>query len=49
MFTIPREFWSGDETIRNALVYVTLKCDFVLDCNGNPVDGDFLRGAATDR
>jgi hypothetical protein len=43
VFTIPREFWSGDETIRNSLVYVTLKCDFVLDCNHHPVDGDFLR------
>jgi hypothetical protein len=25
-------------------VLVTLKCDFILDCHGNPVDGDFLRG-----
>jgi hypothetical protein len=25
-------------------IYVTLKCDFILDCNGNPVDGNYLRG-----
>jgi hypothetical protein len=31
-------------SILGSVVYVTLKCDFVLDCHGNPVDGDFLRG-----
>jgi hypothetical protein len=25
-------------------IYVSLKCNFVLDCNGNPVDGDYLCG-----
>ena len=25
-------------------VYITLKCDFVLDCHGRAVDGDHLRG-----
>lgn len=25
-------------------VYITLKCDFVLDCHGHAVDGDHLRG-----
>jgi hypothetical protein len=44
IFTLPRSFWEGEDTIRNAIVYVTLKCDFILDCNGNPVDGNFLRG-----
>jgi hypothetical protein len=24
------------------IIYVTLKCDFILDCNGNSVDGNFL-------
>jgi hypothetical protein len=23
---------------------VTLRCDFILDCHGNPVDGTHLRG-----
>ena len=26
------------------MVHVTLKCDFIVDCLGNPVDGDHLRG-----
>lgn len=26
------------------VVYITLKCDFILDCRGNPVDGDHLKG-----
>jgi hypothetical protein len=30
-------------TIAGTVVYVTLKCDFILDCHNNPVDGDFLR------
>jgi hypothetical protein len=25
-------------------IYVTLKCDFILDCNGHAVDGNFLGG-----
>lgn len=28
----------------NHTVQVTLRCDFVLDCHGNPVDGTHLRG-----
>jgi hypothetical protein len=31
------------KTIVENIVYVTLKCDFILDCHNNPVDGDFLR------
>jgi hypothetical protein len=30
-------------SIAGTLVYVTLKCNFILDCHNNPVDGDFLR------
>lgn len=26
------------------VVHVTLRCDFILDCDGNAVDGDHLRG-----
>lgn len=29
--------------ILGSVVYITLKCDFILDCHDNPVDGDFLR------
>jgi hypothetical protein len=29
--------------IAGTTVFVTLKCDFILDCHENPVDGDFLR------
>jgi hypothetical protein len=28
----------------NHVIHVTLRCDFILDCHGNPVDGDHLRG-----
>ena len=30
-------------SIAGTVVFVTLKCDFILDCHNNPVDGDFLR------
>jgi hypothetical protein len=26
------------------VIHVTLRCDFIVDCHGNPVDGDHLRG-----
>jgi hypothetical protein len=28
----------------NHVIHVTLRCDFILDCAKNPVDGDHLRG-----
>ena len=31
-------------SIAGTSVYVTLKCDFILDCHGNPVSGPHLRG-----
>jgi hypothetical protein len=31
------------DNIINNVVYIALKCDFILDCHNNPVDGDFLR------
>jgi hypothetical protein len=45
IFTIAENFSRGglDDLVRNA-VYITLKCDFILDCHGNPVDGNHLRG-----
>lgn len=30
--------------ILGSIIYVTLRCDFILDCHDNPVDGNFLRG-----
>lgn len=32
------------EYLKNCVVYVTLKCDFVMDSHGKPVDGDHLGG-----
>jgi hypothetical protein len=31
-------------SLQGQFVVVTLLCDFILDCHGNPVDGDHLRG-----
>ena len=31
-------------SLRGAYIVVTLLCDFILDCHGNPVDGDHLGG-----
>jgi hypothetical protein len=42
VFTIHPDKLSGRRTIAGSVVYVTLKCDFILDCHGNPVDGGFL-------
>ena len=42
VFTIDRDMFTGRKTIAGNTVYVTLKCNYILDCDGNPVDGDFL-------
>ena len=34
----------SSSSIIGHVVYVTLRCDFILDCHDNPVDGEFLRG-----
>ena len=53
VFTIDPELWDRDHRPRRGtwrpglqgqFVIVTLLCDFILDCHGNPVDGDHLRG-----
>jgi hypothetical protein len=31
-------------TYRNHVIHVTLRCDFLVDCHKNPVDGDHLCG-----
>jgi hypothetical protein len=32
------------KTLENYNIYITLRCDFILDCHGNPVDGNHLAG-----
>ena len=46
VFTIDPDYINPQErgNIAGNVVYVTLKCDFILDCHGNPVDADHLRG-----
>jgi hypothetical protein len=45
VFTIHPDYYRYREsTIAGATVYVTLKCDFILDCHEHPVDGAHLRG-----
>lgn len=47
VFTIDPDYLGeskDEENIANNWVYITLKCDFILDCHAIPVDGNFLRG-----
>ena len=44
VFTIDPDYLEGRDNIAGNVVYVTLKCDFILDCHDNPVDGDHLGG-----
>jgi hypothetical protein len=44
VFHIDPDFLNRRTNLAGNVVYVTLKCDFILDCHGNPVDGDHLRG-----
>ena len=47
VFTIDPEYLElgrDRKDISGNTVYVTLKCDFIMDCHGNPVDGAHLRG-----
>jgi hypothetical protein len=37
----PRSCWG----LAGNVVHVTLRCDFILDCHGVPVDGNHLRGS----
>jgi len=32
------------DDLKDKVIYVTLKCDFIMDCRGIPVDGAFLGG-----
>jgi hypothetical protein len=42
VFTIDSSRLGGKKSIAENTVYVTLKCNYILDCDGNPVDGDYL-------
>lgn len=44
VFTIDADACSGRLNLGNSFVYVVLKCDFILDCDGRPVDGNHLGG-----
>jgi hypothetical protein len=45
VFTIDRNvLGSYGRTIAGSAVYVTLRCEFLLDCHGNPVSGKHLAG-----
>jgi hypothetical protein len=46
VFTIDPDYIGGKgrDNIAGNVVYVTLKCDFILDCHEIPVDGDHLGG-----
>lgn len=45
IFTIDDELLEGYQNLSGSLLHVTLRCDFILDCHGRPVDGNHLRGA----
>jgi len=46
VFTINPDYIArnSDNNIAGNMVYITLKCNFILDCHDNPVDGDHLGG-----
>jgi hypothetical protein len=47
VFPLDESFLDPDDrngNIAGNTIYITLKCDFIPDCNGNPVDGNFLGG-----
>jgi hypothetical protein len=45
-FTINPEYLESEneDNVADNIVYVTLKCNFILDCHNNPVDGDHMGG-----
>lgn len=44
VYPVDPSYLKGKRNIAGNMVYVTLRCDFVLDCHGIPVDGDHLKG-----
>jgi hypothetical protein len=45
-FTINPEYLESEieDNVADNIIYVTLKCDFILDCHNNPVDGAHIGG-----
>jgi hypothetical protein len=44
VYPLPEDLLEGPESIADSWLHITLKCDFILDCRGLPVDGEHLRG-----
>jgi hypothetical protein len=44
IYPLPADLLEGPESIADSWLHITLKCDFILDCRGLPVDGEHLRG-----
>ncbi len=44
VFEIDPRYLDGRQNIAGNWVYVTLECDFILDCHEQPVDGNLLAG-----
>lgn len=44
VFTIDEDYFRARRNIAGSTVFVTLKCDFILDCHSNAVDGNHLGG-----
>jgi hypothetical protein len=44
VFTIDENYFRPRSNIAGSTVFVTLKCDFLLDCHRNAVDGDHIGG-----
>jgi hypothetical protein len=45
VFKIDRALLEGYQNLTGSLLHIILRCDFVLDCHGRPVDGEHLKGA----
>ena len=44
VFTIDEDLYKRNPSLAENNVFVTMYCNFILDCNDNPVDGAHLRG-----
>jgi hypothetical protein len=44
IYPIAAEYLRGRENISDSFIYISLKCDFLVDCHEMPVDGNHLGG-----
>jgi hypothetical protein len=44
VFPIDPDLLEGDANLDRVILHVILKCDFILDCHGRPIDGEHLSG-----